>query len=345
MNIPLSIFQKTMAQYTGGGNHNYTFFSYYDYYTYEIESFNHWEDEVNVETLNTYFIVISIVIGVLDSLLLVTVFSASTREKSASWYLYHLIFVTLLQVIFSLPRMEADLHNDFGTCMLFSFIEWTLTLVYSINLALMDIEILTTVVVSNAKWKLNPQKRFHISLTTTWVFCILFSVFVKFYGHDERSYIPICFNVNKTSEILGRVTRDWIPSFVVIILTIVGVILFIRTKRSPESNTSNNRTSLQYSNEWFAFFMTSNCLVILTEVLLYEMYMNILELEVYVAITMQMTAFLIHIGLPLGCLMLEPVRTTCLKWPVTGFQFMMGIKRSSESSVADTQILTMEECE
>lgn len=334
-----------MAQYTGGGNHTYTFFSYYDYYTYEIESFNHWDDEVDVETLNTYFIVISIVIGVLDLLLLVTVFSATTREKSASWYLYHLIFVTVLQVIFSLPRMEADLHNDFGTCMLFSLIEWILILVYSINLALMDIEILATVVVSNSKWKSNPRQRFHISLTTAWIFCILFSVIVKFYGHDENSHIPICFNVNETSEILGRVTRDWIPSFVVIILTTVGVILFIRTKRSPESNTANNRISLQYSNEWFAFFMTTNCLVILSEVLLYEMYMNILELEVHVAITMQMTAFLVHIGLPLGCLMLEPVRATYVRWLVTGFQFVTGIKRSSHSSVADTQILTMEECE
>lgn len=333
--------------YIGIENHTFSFFDYYmpyDIPTYEIESFQPWEEDVNVEALGICFLVICVMTGVLDLLLLVTAFSASVREKSASWYLYHLIFVTVLQVIISISTLEIEFHNNFGACMFFSFTEWTLDLVYSVNLVLMNVEIIATIVAPISKLKSNTQTRFFISTTTAWVSSILFSALVKFFGYEKHAYFPICFNENKTAEILGQIMKMWIPDIVVVISIIAGVVLFIRTKISPGKYThiTTDQISLQLFNEWFAFFVTSNCLVILNRMVLYEMHINFFQLGMFNHLLLRMVAVIVHIGLPLSCLLLEPVRVTYARWLTVGFKFVTGINRSNQSNVVDTQTLNME---
>lgn len=325
---------------------------YYDYYyfyhlyndTYEIESFQRWEGVADIGSLNIAFVVVSIVVGVLDLLLLVTIFSASVRERSASWYLYHLNFVTILHCAFSLPRLEVDLHLEFGSCMFFSFTEWTFQLVYYVNLALMDIEILTTILTSTAKWKANPMKRFFISMTVSWISCILFAVFIKFFGHEENRNFPICFHEKKSVAVIGNVTRGLLPAIVTVIMTIVGLVLFIRTKKRPENYThiSANQGSLQIYNEWFACFMACNVLVLFTKVLNLVMLEGFFQLGLHADIILLMAITLAHVCLPMICLILEPVRTTCFNWAKTVVHLITGITRSGGSSVSDTEMLSVE---
>ncbi|XP_045172263.2 uncharacterized protein LOC123534202 [Mercenaria mercenaria] len=282
------------------GNHNGTFDL--DYYydladTYEIETFRIWEERLKtVKILNKVFLVVSILIAVIDFLLLISIFSASVRERSASWYLYHLNFVTILQITFSLPRLEAILHDTFGTCMFFSFIEWTLTPLHYVNLVLMDIEILATVLASDPRWRTSPQKRFFVSMTAAWISCILFSVVVMFFGHEEHPHFPICFHQNKAAEILGHVVRTLLPFIFSVALIIAGLVLFVRAKRSPEnySHMTVDRISLQTFNEWFACFMMWNISIAFVEILVYNMQTFFFDLGLVLDISIQMFAFIIH---------------------------------------------------
>lgn len=334
-----------MAEFTGEENHNFSFFNYYyDMPTYEIESYQPREENADVEAFGICFLVICVMIGILDLLLLVTAFSASVRNKSASWYLYHLIFVTVLQVIIPLSSLEIELHNNVGACMFFSFTEWTLELVYSVNLVLMSVEIFATIVAPISKLKSNTRTRYLISMTTAWVSSILFSALVKFFDYEKHVHLLICSHANKTTEILGKIMKMWIPDIVVVISIITGVVLFIRTKRSPGkySQVITDQISLQLLNEWFAFFMAFNCLFILSKIVLYELHINFFELGMFSHILLWMVAVIVHIGLPLSCFLLEPVRVTCVRWLTVGFKFVTGIKRSSQANTVDNQTLTME---
>lgn len=295
----------------------------------EIETYRIWEGRMEVlKVLNKVFIALAIVFGILDFLVLVTALSASARKKSASWYLYHLNFVTILQIIFVLPKLEDDLLSVFGVCMFFSFAHWTLTFVYSANLFIMNIEILASIIASNPRWKKSPKNRFGISMTAIWISCILLSVIVMFFGHEEKKPFPVCFHVNQVAEKIRLIFKDWVPAVLIFAQIIAGLVLFIRTKKSPEnySHIIENKKSLQSCNEWFACFMTWNLLVILTNGLAIEVFMMFSTQDIFIDIIIQMCVFLIGSSLPLCCLLLETVRETYVHWTMAVFQFLTGRK-------------------
>lgn len=319
---------------------DFQFENYYDIPEfYEVQTFEAWETKFEtVKVLNTLFLVVSILFAVIDFLLLFSILSSRVRKESACWYLYHLNFVTILKVCFSLPRLEASIHQSFGACMFFTFTEWALTLTYVVNIVLMDIEILANIFASDPIWRNNTEKRFYISMAITWFSCILFSVIVMFFGHDEHSEFPVCFNVNRTAKILGYVMNTILPLIFTTSLMVAGVTLFIRSKRSPDNFKHVTQDKLQYFNEWFVCFMTWNSFVAVSEILGTNMHTYAADLDFVWAVGFQMAIFIIHCGLPIICLLLEPVRTTCGEWAIAVFKCII-MKRSCSADSSDSQVL------
>jgi hypothetical protein len=271
-----------------------------------------------------------------------TVLSAPVRKESAGWYLYHLNFVTILQVIFALPRLEASLHETYGFCMFFTFTEWVLTLAHYVSIVLMDIEILANIFASDPKWKNNPSKRFHISIAVTWISCILFSVIAVFFGHEEHSALPICFNLNKTAETMGHVLKNLLPFLFTTGLMIAGITLFIHSKRNPETYTHVTQYRLQTFNEWFVCFLIWNSFIAFAEILAHNMHLHVVTFDFVWDVAFQMIIFIIHIGLPVSCLILQPVRTTCEQSAVTVYHYVTGMNRSCSTDSPEVQLLRVE---
>lgn len=326
------------------GNITFDPMVFYDYMdTYEFENMDAWLEEF-AASFNKVFVGLSIVLVVMIVLLLLTVFNAHARESSASWYLYHLNFVTVLQVVVALPMMEANLHATFGACMFFSFAEWTLAAVYWINMTLMNIEIMATLFVTNPKWKWNPQQRFLISMAATWISCMLFSVFVSFFGHDENDVLPVCFHQNSLFNITRRVGQEIIPTVILVALTITGIVVFVRSKRRPEnySHVAENQNRMRLISEWFVCLMVWNVLIFVSQVMLYEIRLQVFSSRYFIDVILQMTVFLVHVGVPLCCLFISAIRTACREAMLTVCCHVCGRGRTSQTNVNDTQMLQME---
>lgn len=294
-----------------------------------------------VRQINTAFLVCSVILGVIDLLLLVTVISATARERSAALYLYHLTFVTIILVIFTLPSSD---HYTFGVCLLLLFSHWVLLLVYNANIVLLNIEILGTIFTSNPRWKVNPRKRFFISMTATWISCILFSVLFIFFGHEGHKYYPLCFIQNNTAKLIALIVKDWIPAVMFLAQTITGLVLFIRMKRRPEnySHMMENQNSLRSFNEWFACFMTLNLVVMLVNGLIFQILIDVTKVDFHISIFFQYIISLSRFVLPFIFLMLGEVRDTYKDWAVSATQILTGRKRASQHNATDMMALNTE---
>lgn len=321
--------------------YNNTYLDYYYYTNYEIETFeNLISAKYILDVLNKVFVVMSILLCLADFLLLVTVFSAQARQQSAIWYLYHFNFLTILHVIFSLQTLEGTFHKSFGSCMFFHFTYWVFVLLFNANLVLMDIEIIATVFTASPRWKTCPKKRFFIAMTAVWNSCLLTSVIITFFGHEEHEGIPICFNQNSAVQRISVVVRDWTPCIISAAFSIAGLVFFIRTKRRREdySHVTDRDNSVQKINEWFACFMVWNTFVGFSKIVSYVMHLHFYTIGLTWTVVFQIVMYLLQIGLPITGAFLEPVRTVCKKWAIEGFRCMTGSKRTPE--VSDTQQLT-----